>query len=221
MDKRRIKLIIFDLDGTLVNAYQAVAQSLNYSLKKFGYSTIDHDTIKKSVGWGDKDLISRFVSLEDLSRVLSVYRRCHVKSLKGGTKFLPGAKRILMVLKKKKYQMAIASNRPTRFTQIILNYLKINPFFACVLCADKVKNPKPAGDILKGILKKLSFKPLEALYVGDMTIDVKAGHKAKVKTIAIVTGSSTRREIVPLRPYRIIHRIAAVEKIVESINRQR
>ena len=51
--KRRIKLIIFDLDGTLVNAYAAVASSINFTLKRMGFPVRDSYTIRRAVGWGD------------------------------------------------------------------------------------------------------------------------------------------------------------------------
>src|SRR5262245_54914291 len=112
----KIKLIIFDLDGTLVDAYKAVAASINHALSTFGFPKIDDETIKRSVGWGDKVLVSKFVPPEKLDQVLSVYRLHHRSALKSGTKFLPGAKQLLERLKEAGYQMAIASNRPSRFT---------------------------------------------------------------------------------------------------------
>ena len=56
-----IKLIIFDLDGTLVNAYPAVACSVNYTLKALGFGPRSDALIKRSVGWGDRQLMAHFV----------------------------------------------------------------------------------------------------------------------------------------------------------------
>ncbi len=214
----KIRLVIFDLDGTLVNAYKAVAQSVNFSLKKMGYPSLTDETIKRSVGWGDKNLISRFVTPTDVDGVLAIYRRHHKKSLKTGTKFLPGAKKLLFKLKKNGYRLAIASNRPSFYTKIILKHLNISSLFSCVICADQVKRGKPAGDILKEILKKLLLKPHEALYVGDMTIDVQAGQKAGIKTVAVVTGSSFRKEVVSFKPFKIINSIGAIEGVLQKID---
>src|SRR5262245_35251088 len=121
---KKTKLVIFDLDGTLVDAYKAVAARLNHALKSFKYRVLDDPTIKRYVGWGDKNLVSKFVRPEDVDRMLSVYRAHHRSALKSGTKFLPGAKPLLDALKKDGYQLAIASNRPSRFTHIILKHLE-------------------------------------------------------------------------------------------------
>ena len=214
----RIKLIIFDLDGTLVNAYRAVARSLNYALQKVNLSSVDHETIRRSVGWGDRNLIKRFVPEKDLEKVLSIYRKHHQEALKTGTTFLPGAKGVLRRLSQKGYRLAIASNRPTHFTKIILRHLKIHGCFECVLCGDKVKHPKPAGDILKGILKKFSVQPSAALYIGDMTIDAQTGRNAGVKTVIVVTGSSTWAEVKKYRPYKIIRKLTDVMALIDTLN---
>ena len=214
---RQIKLIIFDLDGTLVNAYRAVSRSLNFALKKMGYSALPHVTIKRNVGWGDKNLISKFVKPQDVARALAVYRRDHQKALKESVLFLPGAKKVLKELKKKHYRLAIASNRPTKFTEIILKHLKVRNMFECVLCADKVKRPKPAADLLKGILEKAQLKPSQALYIGDMTIDITTGMRARVKTIAVATGSCTKKELLGLKPLSVIHHLKDLMPLVEKI----
>lgn len=215
--KKNLKLIIFDLDGTLVDAYKAVSRSLNYAFKKIGLPPVDDDIIKRSVGWGDRNLIQRFVPLSLTAKALSIYRRHHKKALKKGTKFLPGAKKILFGLKKRKYKLAIASNRPTLFTKIILKHLQADHLFDIILCADKVKHPKPAGDILSAILKKFKILPGETLYVGDMTIDVETAKNAGVKSVIVLTGSSQREEIVPLKPFKIIDRLADLSSFLEKI----
>jgi|CXWL01.1.fsa_nt_gi phosphoglycolate phosphatase len=213
----KLKAVIFDLDGTLVDAYKAVERSMNYALKQAGFPKVSAHTIKRSVGWGDRQLIEGFVGREHSPVVLDIYRRHHTESLKTGVKFLRGAQEILIDLDRDGYILAIASNRPTRFTKIILKILKMDAYFDCVLCADKISRPKPYPDILKFILKKYKLRSKEALYVGDMTIDVKTGNSARVKTVAVLTGSSTREEISLLKPYKIIPRISHLRNVIKHI----
>jgi HAD superfamily hydrolase (TIGR01509 family) len=213
----RIKQVIFDLDGTLVDAFKAVTVSLNHALKEKGYSVFSHETIKRKVGWGDRHLVSCFVKPKDVDAVLAVYRRHHRMSLKRGVKFLPGAKKILTDLKKKKYKLAVASNRPTFFSHIILRTLKARKYFHCVLCADRVKNPKPAPDLLRQILKKSALKPKDALYVGDMTIDAETGRRARMRTVIVLTGSNSHRQVAPFKPFKIIRQLRELAPILSSL----
>ena len=206
------------MDGTLVDAYKAVASSLNHAFSVFGFPSVDDVTIQRSVGWGDKMLVGKFVPPEKIDQVLSVYRTHHTRALRSGTKFLPGTKAVLDALKKDGYTLAIASNRPSRFTHIILKHLIIEGYFTAVVCADQVENPKPAPDMLKAILKRCRLGPQEALYVGDMTIDAQTGQEAGVRTVCVVSGSSTQEEIQKLKPFRIIHQIKDLPGILEELN---
>src|SRR5208282_5673851 len=126
-----IKLVIFDLDGTLVNAYPAVSQSVNYTLGLLGFTPRSHAQIKRSVGGGDRKLMIHFVGKKLVDRAIALYRPHHIKALKlrAGVKFLPGALKILKFLKGKGYKLAVASNRPTKFTHIILKTLGVFEFF--------------------------------------------------------------------------------------------
>jgi phosphoglycolate phosphatase len=213
----QLKLVIFDLDGTLVDAYQGVARSLNYTLAQLNRPPVDDGVIKRTVGWGDRHLIAAFVAQADVDKALSIFRQHHARALKEGTVFLPGAKQLLKDLKAKNYTLAVASNRPTRFTHIILKHLRMRQSFDHVLCGDKVAHPKPAADILERILTKCSVSPGEALYVGDMTVDVETGKKAGVRTVAVATGSSTREELAFLKPFKIIDQISQVTEVIEDL----
>ena len=215
MSSPALRLIIFDLDGTLVDAYQPVAGSLNYALKRLGYESLNDETIKRSVGWGDKNLLARFVRPDDLEKTLAIYRRHHKIALRRGTKFLPGARSLITFLRARGYKLAVASNRPTVFTRIILKHLKVLDQFSMVLCADKAKRPKPAGDMLKAIFKKLAVAPAQALYVGDMTIDVDTGRNAGVRTVAVATGSCTREELIAREPFRLISSLKELRDVLK------
>jgi phosphoglycolate phosphatase len=214
-----IKLVIFDLDGTLVNAYPAVSQSVNYTLKALGFAPRSHVDIKRSVGGGDRKLMIHFVGEKLGARALAIYRPHHIKALKakGAVKLLPGAGAILKFLENKGYKLAIASNRPTKFTRIILKTLGLLKSFDVVLCADKAARPKPYPDMLWAITKGLKLKKSEVLYVGDMTIDVNCGHKAGIRVVAVGTGSSLMKELKDLKPWAFIVKMIELKKIMEAL----
>ena len=203
-----IKLIIFDLDGTLVDAYRAIIKSVNFTLLKFAYPRCPDSKIRRAVGWGDTKLLSAFIEEGDISSALKVYRCHHRQSLRKYSRLLPFTKGLLDYLIAKGCRLAIASNRPTEFTGIILRHLKIKKYFDYVLCADKLTHGKPHPEILNKILAKLAVKKEEALYVGDMAIDVEAARNAGIKSIAVRGGSSTLSEIKKARPFKIIKNLA-------------
>jgi len=202
------KLIIFDLDGTLINAYPAIIRSFNYTLRKLGYPPQDKLTIRRTVGWGDENLLKPFIKLNDLKKALKIYRKHHKNALIKESFLFNKVKKLLVYLKNKNYLLAVASNRPTKFSLILLKHLKIKKYFDYILCADKLKHIKPHPEILNKIMQRFSVSSSQAVYVGDMAIDAQAGRRAKVKTIIVTTGSSTKEEIKKQKPYRIISQIS-------------
>ena len=213
-----IRLIIFDLDGTLVDAYPAICTSVNHVLHTLGFNRRSSLEIKRAVGFGDRHLMVGFVGEQLADRAMRLYRPHHARTLAtlGRVKFLPGAKQLLVTLKRQGYTLAVASNRPTRFTTLILKTLGARKFFDVVLCGDRVPKPKPFPDMLLMILKQLRASKMEALYVGDMTIDVRAGQRVGIKTVAVSTGSSSVAELKTLKPYRIISKIAELKTIIKA-----
>jgi len=209
-----IRLIIFDLDGTLIDAYSAIEKSFNFTMKKMGYPPKDPLTIRKAVGWGDNNLLKGFVNKSDLAQALSLYRKHHQASLLKYSHLFNNSKKILKHLKGNGYKLAVASNRPTKFSNILIRHLGIKKYFDYCLCADKLKHGKPNPEILNKITKKFSFKKKSVLYVGDMAIDAQAGRRAKIKTIIVTTGSSTKTEIRKEKPYYITRSLLYFLKVL-------
>jgi phosphoglycolate phosphatase len=213
---KEFKLIIFDLDGTLIDAYAAIARSFNFAMKRFGYPRQSQPVIRRAVGWGDTHLLKFFVQSQDVVKVLKSYRRHHKKSLVKYSKVFPGVIRLLAGLKAQGYKLAVASNRPTWFSLLLIRHLGLKRYFDYVLCADKLKAGKPHPEILRKIMARFSLKPANTLYVGDMIIDAQAGRRARVKTVIVTTGSSSIREIQAEKPWKIIKKIKSLSKLIKS-----
>lgn len=208
----KIKLVIFDLDGTLADAYEAISASVNFTLQKLGHKKASYLKIRKAVGWGDRRLLAAFLPEKDIDAALLIYRRHHRVSLKKYSRLLPYSKGVLEYLRGNKIQAAIASNRPTEFTNILLTSLKIKGYFDYVLCADKLSEGKPNPEILLKIMRELKISPRETLYVGDMALDAETGRDAGVRVAAVLGGSSTLAEIKEARPFKIIKSLASLRK---------
>lgn len=87
-----IKLIIFDLDGTRINAYPAIIESFNYTLQRLHYLPRDNLTMCRTVGWGDSRLLEPFIKRKDRKKALSLYRQHHQNSLKRKSCLFPKVK---------------------------------------------------------------------------------------------------------------------------------
>lgn len=209
-------LIIFDVDGTLVNSYPAIIASVHYTLQKTGLPLLRADRIRRAVGWGDRQLIAAFVGRKGIDKALALYRQHHKRSLREKIAFMPYARRLLTYLKKRGYIIAIASNRPRRFLSILLRRLRIEQLFDYVLCKDQIGFGKPHPSILNKIVKHLRVPKKNVLYVGDMVIDVETGKRAGVRTCAVATGSNTFRELRRARPDFLYRDLSSLFTLLES-----
>jgi len=210
-----IKLAIFDLDGTLIDAYAAISSSYNYVMRRLGLKPRSPSVIRRLVGWGDMNLLKSYVPADKLDKAIRLYRAHHRKSLVRHSCLYPGVKGFLSRLKKMGVKLAVASNRPSRFSLILLRHLRISGLFDYVLCADKLKRGKPAPDILNKIVGRFGFRKTDVLYVGDMVIDAQAGRRAGVRTIIVTGGSSRTAEIRKERPFKIVSGIDILAKMVQ------
>lgn len=211
---QKIRLVIFDLDGTLVDAYPAITSSFNYAMQSLGYPARSPGVIRRAVGWGDENLLKPFIKQKDLARALRLYRNHHKTALLEGSRLFPKVIGLLNYLKDKGYLLAVASNRPTKFSRILMRHLEIDKYFDYVLCADKLKHGKPHPEMLNSIRRHFSFKINQVLYAGDMAIDAMAGQRAGIKTVIVTTGSSSLPEVKKERPYRLIRMISGLLEIL-------
>lgn len=206
-------LFIFDLDGTLVDAYEAIEKSLNFVLKKLRCPTVTLEKVKRNVGRGDRLFIETFFPSIDVGEVLKIYRAHHEKSLLRYSRAKPGARKLLRLLKKRKRLIAVASNRPSYFTDIILKRLKLEDLVDYTLCADRIKSRKPDPKILNLILKRFKIKRQGAVFVGDMDIDVETAKRAGMDAVFIKGGSSTLASVRKYRNKKVISNIMDVARL--------
>lgn len=207
------KIAVFDLDGTLIDAYAAVAKTFNYALEKLGYPPVPPEMIKRSVGKGDKDLAGRFVKQEDVSGFLSVYRENHIRFFNEGVRLMEGAEDMLVSLKEKNLVVGLATNRGRFAVSPLLERLKIKQYFDIICTIDDVENPKPHPEMLIKIMDFYHTRNKDDIfYVGDMDIDYYTGRNAGVDTYIVMTGSSPKETLEKLEDIKLFDNLVILKK---------
>ncbi len=208
--------IVFDLDGTLVDAYEAVCRSLQHTLEAFGRAPLPPEEVKRAVGWGERALLERLLGTESIEEVRRVYRRHHASALKeGGVRPLPGVPRTLEVLRRGR-RLAVATNRPGYSARLVLELLGWAPLFETVLCGEEGFPLKPAPEMLDEVLARMDLPPERAVYVGDMSLDVEFARAAGVRVVAVTTGAHTHGELRACGPDLVLDSAADLPRVLDG-----
>lgn len=198
-DPGRLKLLIFDLDGTLVDSRQDLIQSVNAMLQHFHRPELPGDAIASYVGDGAPMLVRRALGDPDeepfvqeaLEYFLSYYR---VHKL-DNTHLYPGIKEALEAIRDRddaERRMAVLSNKPVNPSRAIVDALGLGEFFVRVYGGNSfhTKKPDPLG--VRTLLEETGTRSDEAIIVGDSSIDVITGRNAELWTCGVTYGFSPR-----------------------------
>ncbi|HEX5044207.1 MAG TPA: HAD-IA family hydrolase [Candidatus Polarisedimenticolaceae bacterium] len=191
MTARRTRGIVFDLDGTLIDSYPAITESVNRAREGHGLSPLPADVVRAHVGRGLPALIADLVGPAHVEEGVRLFRERYAEVYATGTLALPHARTVVEALVERGYGLAVASNKPARFAEAILSTLGMRPAFRAVLGPDLAGTTKPEPTMLRLCREALGVERHETLYVGDMVLDVETAREAGVPVVLVPGGSSS------------------------------
>ncbi|MGA7990549.1 MAG: HAD-IA family hydrolase [Thermoanaerobaculia bacterium] len=194
------RAVVFDLDGTLLDSYAAIHECLSLVIAAFGRAAVTPDETRRMVGHGLEALVSRAVGAENVTEGVKIFRARYEEIGPSSSSLLPGADAVTRRLREAGIPLAIASNKPARFSRQILEALGLLSRFAFVAGPDDGFPPKPAPHMVFMALATLGVKGAESVYVGDMPVDVATARAAGMPVIAIPSGSATEEELRAVSP---------------------
>jgi len=192
----RCHLIVFDLDGTLVDSSLDLAAATNHTLAYFGHPQKPVKDIVRYVGDGARKLIERALpegAVLELDKALPVFLDFYAENCTENTRLYPGMDDVLHACAG--IPKAVATNKPKRFTDIILKALGIDREFIQIECADTVAKPKPDPEMLRKILDARNIAPMATIMLGDSTVDMKTAQNAGCIGVGATWGFRGREEL--------------------------
>lgn len=185
-----VRLLVFDLDGTLVDSKLDLANAVNVALESFGLPPLPHAVIYSYVGDGASALIRRAIPTEkadQFPRVLDRFLAYYRSHLLDTTRPYPG---VASALRKWSgiYRMAVLTNKGAAMTREILSGLSLDGYFFEVGGGDSFGTKKPDPEGLLHILRQAGVEPGEAVMIGDSRNDVQAGKAAGTVTCGVTYG---------------------------------
>jgi phosphoglycolate phosphatase len=170
--------------------------------------------VRRHVGRGAPYLLEHTVPAGSVEANAAAYRAHHPSVLRSGTRLMPGAAGALRALHERGLHLGICSNKPVEFTKELLAYLDVASYVDVVLGPEDVALPKPAPDMLREALFRLQVTAADALYVGDMTVDIQTARAAGVTVWVVPTGSDELETLRRAHPDRILRDLEELRRLL-------
>lgn len=185
-----IKLIIFDLDGTLADSLGDLTDATNFMLRRFGRAELTANEVQKLVGQGTRRLVERAMpdalpsEIEEGMQALVEYNEAHIAAK---TRLYPGVHETLAILGDGR-QLAVISNKNVALCRKLLDVLGVAGYFAEVLGADSLPFRKPSPEPVLRLIGEFGVSAAETAIIGDSINDIAAGRGAGVVTVGCTYG---------------------------------
>lgn len=199
-----LEAVLFDLDGTLIDSYAAIAEAFNHARVCLGEPELPEPTVRRMVGHGLEALMQKSLGSRRMQAGVDLFRQRYESICEARTRLLSGVRETISILHRGGIRMGVATNKPEPIARRLLTRLQIMPPIRAVRGPGGATPAKPDPAMLHAVLQGLGVDPCRALFVGDMPIDVEAARRAGLAVWVLSTGSSTGRELEAARPDRIL-----------------
>jgi phosphoglycolate phosphatase len=186
-------LVVFDLDGTLIDSAPDMHRAVNLVLADLGCPPLALDEIRTMVGDGASALIARALAARqcvtaDPSKALAGFLEHYEADPTAFTRTFPGVPETLARLQAFGLTLAICTNKPTRLTEMILKRLDIDHFFVKIVAGDTLPFRKPDPRALLDVVNSFGTPTAATLMVGDSEVDAATAHAANVPFVLMTYG---------------------------------
>jgi len=210
-----VDLIIFDVDGTLVDSAQDLIASVNVTLESIGLPREDPDVVQSYIGDGVRKLVERALGQEQqrlYPRAVEVFRKHYDEHLLDHTRLYPGTEDVLAHFSHKK--KAVLTNKSYGFTVKILQGLNILHNFEEVVGADSTPYLKPEPYAIFRIIEDLRARSERTVMIGDGVKDIEAAKSAGVKSCGVLYGYTNRERLLNVSPDFLCEKIQDLKEIL-------
>ncbi|MDR2822228.1 MAG: HAD family hydrolase [Acholeplasmatales bacterium] len=209
-----IKGILFDLDGTVLNSIEDIKISLNYVLKKHGYTELKTEFVKSVLGFGAYELIRRLPIMDkDFEVIFSEYKDRYQINLTNKSKAYDGILPMLRRLKEKGIKISLVSNKEIGKVRLISRVLFDN-IFDFIIGTSNIYKPKPDTGMLNKTLQELHLEPSDCIYVGDTEVDYETAKNSKLVSIGVTWGFRPKEALEKINFDYLVDKVEDLEEIL-------
>ncbi len=200
MEEQEIQGIIFDLDGTLIDSYQAIYLSFKHVYKGMGLSPLSYEQVKREIGLGLSKTFANLLGEEQVEEALRLYLEKYLEIFRESTFLLPGVGEVLETLHRWGVRMAIATNKIGRLSRSIFRHFEMDQLFDAIVGDGDVSQNKPHPEMLFYALGIMGLPKEVVILVGDSVTDIATGKNAGMRVFAVPTGVKKREDLEKEKP---------------------
>lgn len=187
------QVLIFDLDGTLIDSRRDLATGINLMRQHYGLSPLTVATVASYVGVGVHSLVAQALQdalsiKADLDEAAKLYTAFYRQNICAETTLYLGVQQGLERLAQAGHTLALLSNKPEEDCRVILRFFRLEALFASIIGADSGLALKPDPQAVHAILKAVNGAPADSWMIGDNYTDIAAAHRAGIHNIFVTYG---------------------------------
>jgi phosphoglycolate phosphatase len=221
------RIIVFDLDGTLVDTAPDLINALNFVLDREGLPPVPLASARNMIGAGARKLIERglelegrFASVEEVTRLTSDFIDHYAAHIADVSRPFEGVESALDDLQSIGYRFAVCTNKLEWLSRLLLDQLGLSSRFSAICGADTFGVSKPDPAILKQTIARAGGQLASTIMVGDAGPDIRVARRAGIPVIGVEFGY-TEIPIADLKPDRVINHMRELPAAVRSLTAQR
>jgi phosphoglycolate phosphatase len=214
MNAGNVRGVVFDLDGTLIDSYQAIYLSFHYTYSEMGLPPLSYEQVEKAVGRGLAHTFRELLGEERVPQALTLFRKKYEEVFRAHTHLLPDVRQVVGSLRGRDIQLAVATNKLGRFSRAIFKHFGMDKTFAVILGDGDVSQNKPDPEMLYLAMDKMGVGKEETIFVGDSVIDIQTGRNAGIRVFAVPTGNTGREDLVKAQPTVVMNRLLDLLSLV-------
>ena len=219
-----LRLVIFDLDGTLVDSVPDLAHCVDEMMAALGREPRGEAMVNEWVGNGVERLVRRALigqlegepDEDEFQRAYPLFLECYAANSSRYSRVYPGVVAGLEAIRERGLPMACITNKAERFTTPLLEELGLAPYFGQVLAGDSLPRSKPDPLPLTQTAADFGVEPGQALMVGDSVSDVKAARAAGTPIVCMTYGYNHGRDIREMEPDAVMDRLDELPALLDS-----
>ena len=206
------KLCLFDLDGTLIDPYEAMTKGMQFALVQNGIDMPDRDFLKCFIGPPVRDSLRDFLNISDPEKIEQIYSKYLDYFAEHGVyenTLYPGVVEMLAELKKAGLGLAIATSKRMLNAQAIAEYLKIDHYFDVIIGCETDGTRSRKSEVIEYVLEKIDpQRQCLAIMIGDRKYDIIGAKETGISSVGITWGYGSREELEKEQPTLVVDSMA-------------